>query len=99
MADPLGPAAMGAVALTEGIKFLYAQAGEVLRRWRDRKADTESSADEPVEVHLPPTAFVGQLERPRLNFEAVERLEQDLRALRAAVADYAQEIDEVRSSQ
>ena len=37
MVDPLSLSAIGAVALTEGIKFLYEQAGEVLKRWRDRK--------------------------------------------------------------
>ena len=38
VADPFTLAAVGAVAITEGIKFLYGQAGEVLKRWRERKA-------------------------------------------------------------
>jgi hypothetical protein len=46
-------------------------------------------------VQLPSDAFDGQLQGPRLHLEAVERLEQELRDLRAAVADYAQGIDEV----
>lgn len=50
---------------------------------------------EPVEVELPAAAFAGQLERPQLHLDAVGRLEQELRDLRAAVADYAQGIDEV----
>ena len=37
MVDPLTLSTIGAVALTEGIKFLYEQAGEVLKRWRERK--------------------------------------------------------------
>ena len=95
MADPLTLTAVGAVVLTEGIKFLYQQAGEVLKRWRERKDAGKSATTEPAEVELPSTAFDGQLERPQVNLEAVERLEQDLRDLRAAVADYAQGIDNV----
>jgi hypothetical protein len=99
MADPLTLAAVGAAVLTEGIKFLYGQAGEALKRWRERKAAkvtvTPGETTEPVEVELPARAFDGRLENPRLDLEAVARLEGDLRALRAAVADYAQGIDEV----
>jgi hypothetical protein len=36
----LTAASIGAVALTEGIKFLYGQAGELLKRWRERKEQT-----------------------------------------------------------
>jgi hypothetical protein len=95
MADPLTLTAVGAVALTEGIKFLYQQAGEVLKWWRERKEAGKSATTEPAEVELPSDAFEGQLEQPQVNLEAVERLEQDLRDLRAAVADYAQGIDNV----
>jgi hypothetical protein len=99
MADPLTLAAVGAVALTEGIKFLYGQAGEALKRWRERKAAKaaagEPAAAVPVSVQLPAGAFEGELQEPQLHLEAVARLEQELRDLRAAVADYAQGIDEV----
>jgi hypothetical protein len=99
MADPLTLAAVGAVALTEGIKFLYEQAGEALKRWQARKAAKAASAGpaatEPVSVQLPSDAFEGQLQEPRLHLEAVARLERELRDLRAAVAEYAQGIDEV----
>jgi hypothetical protein len=99
MADPLTLAAVGAVALTEGIKFLYGQAGEALKRWREHKAAKAAAAApvvvEPVSAELPPAAFEGQLQDPQLHLDAVERLEQELRELRAAVADYAQGIDSV----
>jgi len=98
MADPLTLTAVGAVALTEGIKFLYGQAGDALKRLRARKAEGKSATAEPVEVQLPSDAFAGQLERPQLQLEVVERLEQELRDLRAAVGDYAQGIDEVDTS-
>lgn len=95
MADPLTLTAVGAIALTEGIKFLYGQAGDALKLLRARKAEGKSATAEPVEVQLPSDAFAGQMERPQLQLEVVERLEQDLRDLRAAVADYAQGIDDV----
>jgi hypothetical protein len=43
MVEPFSLGALGAIALTDGIKFLYAEAGEILRRRRERKntADTE----------------------------------------------------------
>jgi hypothetical protein len=93
MGDPLTIGMIGAAALTEGIKFLYGQAGEALKRWRERRAGREPVKVEPVDVELP-AAFEGGLTEPRLYLEAVERLEPDLRDLRAAVADYAQGIDE-----
>jgi hypothetical protein len=99
MPDPLTLATVSAVALTEGIKFLYGQAGEALKRWGKRKltktATAEPTMAEPVSVQLPADAFDGQLREPRLHLDAVARLEQELRDLRAAVADYAQGIDEV----
>jgi hypothetical protein len=94
MGDPLTIGVVGAAALTEGIGFLYGQAGEALKRWRERKAAKEAVKVEPVDVELP-AVFQGYLDEPRLDLEAVERLEPDLRDLRAAVAEYAQGIDEL----
>ena len=39
MADPLSLAALGGVAATEGIKFLYGQVAEVVKEWRGRRDD------------------------------------------------------------
>ena len=65
VSDPLTLAAVGAVALTEGIKFLYGQAGEALKRWRARQQ--AASAEAPVAVELPADAFEGRLHDPRLD--------------------------------
>src|SRR5262249_42870647 len=87
------------VALTEGIKFLYAQAGEALKHWRERKAARSASVEHdsaaPTSVNLPAEAFVGQLKDPHLDLDVVARLEGELRDLRSALADYAQGVDEV----
>jgi hypothetical protein len=95
MTDPFTLAAVGAVVIAGGIKFLYGQAGEALKRWGERKAARKDAGAEPVDAQLPPDAFEGQLEQPQLHFEVVEQLEQELRDLRAAVAEYAQGVDAV----
>lgn len=96
MADPLTLSAVGAVALTEGIKFLYGQAGEAIKRWQQRKAAKASAVDpEAVKVELPSDAFEGQLKEPKLDLAAVGRLENELRDLRKALAEYADGVDEV----
>ncbi|MFL5655393.1 MAG: hypothetical protein ACJ8CB_14610 [Ktedonobacteraceae bacterium] len=99
MVDPLTLSAIGAVAITEGIKFLYGQAGEILKRWRERKdadkdASTQQNKTEPVNVKLP-VVFEGQLSAPQIHFDAVERVQEQLRGLRGDLADYADEVEVV----
>jgi hypothetical protein len=99
MPDPLTLSAIGAVAITEGIKFLYDQASEILKRWRERKdaakdASIQLDKTEPIDVKLPPV-FEGQLSAPHIHFDAVERVEEQLRELRKDLSDYADEIESV----
>lgn len=49
MADPLTLTVLGAVAATEGIKFLYGQASELLKAWRERRAAASAAAVASVE--------------------------------------------------
>lgn len=84
MADPLTLAVVGAVALTEGVKFLYTQAGEALKARREsRKSEVDLN---------PPEVFEQTPRRARPDLDAVERLEQELRELRSAF-DGVDEID------
>ena len=53
-------AGVGGVALTEGVKFLYAEAGDLLKRWLDRKNKPEADDDVRVDIRLP-EVFEGQL--------------------------------------
>jgi hypothetical protein len=99
MVDPLTITAIGAVAITEGIKFLYGQASEILKRWRERKdaakdASIQLNNTDPVDVKLPPV-FEGQLSAPQIHFDAVERVEEQLRELRRDLSDYADGIERV----
>jgi hypothetical protein len=89
--DELSLSHLGASALTEGIKFLYAQAGEVLRRRRDRDAAPIVLAPQEqsiIEEDLAPL---------EIDERALARLEPDIRSLRSSLSEYADEIDVVSS--
>ena len=71
MAAEFGLAAVGAAALTEGIKFLYGQAAELLKRRRERRSKGETaqapgSPPAPAEAPQPPEGV----------FEGVPRLDE-----------------------
>jgi hypothetical protein len=97
--EPITLAAVGTVALTEGIKFLYAQTGEVLKRWRERRDAAESGDAPPDDTALVgtelPDAFEGQLSDPKIHFDVVRRLDKDLRETRNDLTNYAQDIQKV----
>lgn len=105
MPEPLTISAiLTTAALTEGVKFLYSQAGELLKRWRDRRdaaskdAAAAAPATEPVAVVLPATVFAGQFLAPQIHFEELERLAEPLRQLRRELVDYAEETEAVQPS-
>lgn len=110
MPEPITLAVVGTIALTEGIKFLYNQAGEVLKRRRERrdvaaKAKAEAEAkeaaqppSEPVNVKLPEAAFEGQLVSPKINFDAAEKLAEPIAELRKELSGYADGTEEVNTS-
>jgi hypothetical protein len=90
MSDPITLTTIGTAVLTEGVKFLYNQAAEVLKLWRERrKTMTDQSAaekTEEVQVKLP-DAFEGDLMHPKVHFDAVEELEEQVRELRRGLGD------------
>jgi hypothetical protein len=99
MIDPISLSAIGAVAITEGIKFLYGQASDILKRWSDRReaeksASAQLSKTEPVEVKLP-ALFDGQLSDPQIHYDVVALLDVQLRELRKDLMDYADGIEKV----
>jgi hypothetical protein len=100
MPEPITLAVVGSALLSEGVKFLYSQAGDILKRWRERKeaaAEGEAQSSEgaePVGTQFPPI-FEGTLTRPVIHFDAVERTEGELRDLRRALSDYAEGIENV----
>jgi len=104
MTDPLTLAALGAVALTEGIKFLYNQASELLKRRRERKkaADEAAAAQAqhaepaappaPVEVAAPPVVE-GELAPVTVDDDALDRLAEQISGLRHDLGRYVDDTD------
>ncbi|MFJ6673777.1 hypothetical protein ACIQMJ_21940 [Actinosynnema sp. NPDC091369] len=92
MTDPLALSVLGAAALTEGIKFLYGQATELLRRRRERRDEAGALEVEPAEV----PELDGELRLPlRADDAVLERVGPDLKELRRKLQDYADGVEEV----
>ena len=87
MAD-LSLGTIGVTALTEGIKFLYGQAGELLKRRRER-ADRASAGTETPSCVAEPDMLPGE------DLALVDRFAANLRALRAELHEYASGLDPV----
>lgn len=92
MVEPVTLSLVGAVALTEGIKFLYGQAGELLKRRRERAQAAEAGqpqeGSEPVRID-DPGVLAGELQPVVVDDEALERLEPDIQRLTALLGNYA----------
>ncbi|MEO6550841.1 MAG: hypothetical protein ABIN94_22755 [Ferruginibacter sp.] len=94
MADTITLAVLGGTVLTEGIKFLYGQASDIIKRWKDRKVDKTTDRKEgiaavtSVEMTLP-SVFGGQLNKPSIDFDMVEALAPSIETLREALTEHA----------
>jgi len=87
MVEPLTLTAMGTVALTEGIKFLYDQAREAIKHWRDSRSRGE---ERPVSMAAPDTTVLDAPLQPlQMDPGVMEQQEQTLALLRRALTDYA----------
>ena len=98
MAEPLTLAAVGAVVLNEGVKFLYNQAGEVLKRWRERKkggAEGPRTRLRSRVVSSPRRSWRGRCSRWSTTTTAWSRSNPPCGSCGAALAPYAQGLDEV----
>lgn len=81
MAVPMTLTAMTSVALVEGIKFMYAQAGELFKRRREKAHGT-------LETELPATLGGGRL-TAEPDIAVVERNASRMAELRGRLANYA----------
>ena len=102
MADPVtfSAAALGMAALTEGIKFLYGQAGDLLKHWRQRKdakgKDTSGAAVVAAPaVKLPEAVFAGQLVDPAIHVDALNVAAPQLLALRQELMPYVEGVADI----
>jgi hypothetical protein len=90
MVDPLSLSVLGGVAAAEGIKFLYGQATELLRRRAARKeaeSKGETVSPGPIKVEAP-DLLEGRVEPAVEDAQAVDELAGELSALRRELADY-----------
>lgn len=94
MVDPLTLSALGTAALTEGVRFLYEQATELLRRRRDSKAKELEQSGTSVAV----PALEGQLAPLVPNPAVLARHQADLREVRRTLQDYVEEIEPIDPS-
>lgn len=94
MPEPITLAALGSLALTEGIKFLYGQAGELLKRWRARR-DGRDVDDDAARLGPPAGLLDGSVPAALPDDGYADRLGDQIRDLRRSLADWAEEVEEV----
>ncbi|MDQ3764687.1 MAG: hypothetical protein M3460_25080 [Actinomycetota bacterium] len=91
--DPVTLTVLGGVAATEGIKFLYGQAAELLKAWRERrKKAREQAVTEPRDLDVPilPSAVLdAQPVARHADGAIVERTHSALVELSGALSPYA----------
>jgi len=83
----LSLAAVSATTLTEGIKFLYGQAAELLKRRRER-ADQREQKLPPLQAETPSQVLDGRLDPGSVDEGIVDDYAQDLAELRRRLMDY-----------
>ncbi len=82
MAIALTLASVGGTVLTEGIKFLYGQASELITWWRQRNQDKEIAAPvAPPHSASAPDSFDGPVLQGQPDLDALARLEEQLAAV------------------
>jgi hypothetical protein len=85
--DPVSISVLGGVALSEGIKFLYGQVSELLRRRRDR---LEQAASRPLTVPAEqPAALDGPMVPGPVDLSVVDSHEDQVLALASGLSNYA----------
>lgn len=94
MPDPI-TLTLGTVALTEGVKFLYGQAGELIKHWREHrdtasKEGAETLATASAQVTLPTDVFEGNLTSPQIHHDALTKLAEPMIDIKAALSSYAE---------
>lgn len=94
MADPVSfsIAAIGGLALKEGITFLYGQAGDILKEWRKRRQDLTSKKHNENKPIVLPDIFEGQLGSTSIDYEVVAEIEPRIRALYRDLSEYAADL-------
>jgi hypothetical protein len=96
--DAITMASVGAVVLTEGIKFLYSQASDVIKRWNERREAAKAEEPETLQSEKAPVApaiaedmLEGDLSPLEIHYGQVEKVYPHLVKLRRELVDYQDE--------
>lgn len=95
MADPVTFTVLGSWAALEGIKFLYGQAAEVLKAWRERRAAMaeEPAAGKTLEVPVKDSAVLdGKLDSAAVDTAVLAQEHASLTSLASKLSPYAQNL-------
>lgn len=87
MADPITLTTVGVTALSEGVKFFYAQAGELIRRWLDARKQRPQTVER-LQVALP-EALGGEALQFALDVAVLDEVGEPLRSLRQLLSEYS----------
>lgn len=91
--DPITLTSIGAIALNEGVKFLYGQASELLKARRERRSSSQSAPPTggAVEIVVAENERLDQqLGRVSVNLQEIEENADILAALTNSLTPYAQ---------
>jgi hypothetical protein len=98
MPEPTTLAAVGVMALAQGVKFLYTEAAEALKLWRAKKEKEIDRTEPPPLASAPrpvPPVFAGEVVAGAPDLAAVAKVEAPLAAARKDVADLAEGLEDV----
>lgn len=93
MPDPVTFSALGGLAASGGINFLYGQAAELLKAWRERRSRIAAGEAAPVQLVVPIMAnqvLDGTPAEPVVDATVLDRENASLVRLLGALAPYAQ---------
>jgi hypothetical protein len=99
MADSVSWESFGNAAVTQGISFLYGQAADLIRRWRDRKS---GKSEDTLKVTPAPgvdqTVLAGQLQYSPIDEDALAGNMDNLLWLTERLGSYVSGIREIDST-
>jgi hypothetical protein len=88
MPEPITLTAVGILALTEGVKFLYAQANEFLAQWRRRKEASATPETKPAStMSVPPEVFNGPLTLDNADLSLLDKVGNNILAAKKELAN------------
>jgi hypothetical protein len=98
MADPLTLAVLGGLVATEGVKFLFSQASDVLKAWRERRAKKAAGEETADQLEVPvkssdalDAAPTGQ----EVDLAVIEQQNQAVLELIGRLAPYANDLADI----